>query len=299
MSKREGREMTDRAESQEPQAAGASMESGEAASSLIPASGWHVFHLFYGIDRVLLGEAGGADRGAMRASWARLCDGSAAGPARRFQTFVVPGQKAQLGVILADPDPLKLVAWQASLEASALGRVLRPAYSFTSLTEVSEYVPDAEQYARILREREGMDPESTIYRTRVSQYASRLEGMNRQRLEPEFPDWPCLCFYPMNKLRTEGQNWYLLPFEERSRMMAEHGKSGMKFAGRVSQLITASTGLDDWEWGVTLWARNPQYLKEIVYTMRFDEASARYAAFGSFYQGYLMQPGPILETLQI
>ena len=103
--------------------------------------------------------------------------------------------------------------------------------------------------------------------------------MNKQRLYPEFPDWPCLCFYPMSKMRTADQNWYLLPFETRSELMSQHGRSGMKFAGRVSQVITASTGLDDWEWGVTLWARNPSYLKDIVYTMRFDESSAQVRPF--------------------
>ena len=97
--------------------------------------------------------------------------------------------------------------------------------------------------------------------------------MRRQRLTPDLPPWPNTCFYPMNKKRKVGENWFLLDFAERSRLMAEHGRSGMKFGGRVTQLITASVGLDDWEWGVTLWARNPAFLKEIVYTMRFDEAS--------------------------
>jgi chlorite dismutase len=100
-------------------------------------------------------------------------------------------------------------------------------------------------------------------------------------------------------MRQEGQNWYLLPFEERSELMSQHGKSGMKFAGRVSQLITASTGLDDWEWGVTLWARNPAYLKDIVYTMRFDESSARYALFGSFYFGYILSPADLLAAVRL
>lgn len=81
--------------------------------------------------------------------------------------------------------------------------------------------------------------------------------------------------------------------------MAEHATSGIKFAGKVSQLITASTGFDDWEWGVTLWARAPQYIKEIVYTMRFDNASARYAEFGPFYIGYAMEPAALLEHLRL
>ena len=96
--------------------------------------------------------------------------------------------------------------------------------------------------------------------------------MNRQRLTPDFPPYPATCFYPMNKKRKVGENWFMLSKEERSRMMIEHARSGMAFGGRVSQLITVGLGLEDWEWGVTLWAANPEYLKEIVYKMRFDEA---------------------------
>ncbi len=103
----------------------------------------------------------------------------------------------------------------------------------------------------------------------------------------------------MSKMREPGNNWYLLPFEERSEMMADHGKSGMMFAGRVSQVITASTGLDDWEWGVTLWAKNPSFLKEIVYTMRFDRASAQYALFGPFYPGYILPPDELMRTVRL
>jgi chlorite dismutase len=118
--------------------------------------------------------------------------------------------------------------------------------------------------------------------------------MNRQRLTPEFPPYRATCFYPMNKKRKVGENWFTLSKEERSRMMTEHARSGMAFAGRVSQLITVGLGFEDWEWGVTLWAANPEYLKEIVYKMRFDEASARYAEFGPFYAGYVASAGEIL-----
>ena len=104
--------------------------------------------------------------------------------------------------------------------------------------------------------------------------------MRTQRLTPDLPPWPSTCFYPMNKKRKVGENWFLLPFDDRSRLMAEHGRTGMTFGGRVTQLITVGLGFDDWEWGVTLWARKPEFLKEIVYRMRFDEASARYPSSG-------------------
>ena len=122
--------------------------------------------------------------------------------------------------------------------------------------------------------------------------------MRRQRLTPDFPSWPATCFYPMNKKRKTGENWFTLPFEERSRMMSEHAKSGMSFAGKVSQLITVGVGLDDWEWGVTLWAVNPQFLTKIVYDMRFDEASARYAEFGPFYTSYVTTAAEAMEHLR-
>ena len=122
---------------------------------------------------------------------------------------------------------------------------------------------------------------------KVNAYRNREPMMREQRLTPNLPDWPSMCFYPMNKKRKVGENWFTLSFEERSRMMSEHARSGMAFAGKVTQLITVGVGLDDWEWGVTLWGANPQYLTEIVYKMRFDEASARYAEFGPFYASYV------------
>jgi chlorite dismutase len=267
----------------------------EPAPSLIPLSGWHFLHLYYRVDRRALAALPGDLRTRGRSSLAEAL--ATPGPAQR-QCYAILGHKADFGVILAGPDPRALHAAQMAIETSAVGPALSATYSFTSLTEVSEYVPDVEAYGKILREREKMDPESAVYRTRLTQYASRLEAMNRHRLTPEFPDWPYVCFYPMNKLRVApDQNWYTTPFEERMEMMTEHGRSGMKFGGRVSQVITASTGLDDWEWGVTLWATNPSHIKEIVYTMRFDRASAQYAAFGPFYPGYVLPPDQLVAEI--
>jgi chlorite dismutase len=229
----------------------------------------------------------------------QVLDPTTPGAPDQIQSFAVPGHKADFGIMMAGPDLKAIHAIQVAVQASPLGPALIATDSFYSITEVSEYVPDAEEYGRILRDREGADPESSAYKTKVASYAARLGPMNQQRLYPDFPDWPCLCFYPMSKMRAGDQNWYLLPFEERAELMSQHGRSGMKFAGKVSQLITASTGLDDWEWGVTLWAKNPTYLKDIVYTMRFDVSSAKYALFGEFYFGYILSPSELLDTLRL
>jgi hydrogen peroxide-dependent heme synthase len=294
------------AEAASPQAPTQPMQHGHrpASSALVPATlvpeaGWHVLHLFYRIDRGALARLAEADRQRGREEFLRALERPAGGGIEQSQCFAVPGHKADFGLIMAGPDLRALHGVQVAIQATTLGPALVPCYSFYSITEVSEYVPDAEQYGAILRDREGMDPDSPSYKTKLAQYANRLGPMNRQRLYPEFPDWPCLCFYPMSKMRQGEQNWYLRPFEERAEMMSQHGRSGMKFAGRVTQLITASTGLDDWEWGVTLWARNPSYLKDIVYGMRFDESSARYALFGAFYFGYILPPAELLAAVRL
>ena len=273
----------------------------QVPATLVPETGWHFLHVFYQVDRAALaGAHGGGTRGGARSSCCQALDPRPPGAPDQLQCFAVPGHKADFGVMMAGQGPQgRSTPFRWRFKPRPSGPALMPTYSFYSITEVSEYVPDAEEYGRILRDREGVDPESNVYKAKVAAYAERLGPMNQQRLYPEFPDWPCLCFYPMSKMRQGDQNWYLLPFETRAELMSQHGKSGMKFAGKVSQVITASTGLDDWEWGVTLWARNPAYLKDIVYTMRFDESSARYALFGAFYFGYILPPAELLETVRL
>jgi hydrogen peroxide-dependent heme synthase len=273
--------------------------SAQVPATLVPESGWHFLHLFYRIDRARLTALSESALVEGRKELIRALDRSGQIGVEQLQGFATPGHKADFGVVLAGPDLKALHGVQTAIQGSPLGPVLQPSYSFYSITEVSEYVPDVEAYGKILREREGVDPESPTYKTKLTQYTNRLGPMNRQRLFPEFPDWPCLCFYPMSKMRQADQNWYLLPFDTRAELMSHHGKSGMKFAGRVSQVITASTGLDDWEWGVTLWAKNPSYLKDIVYTMRFDESSAKYALFGPFYFGYILSPAELLDAIRL
>ena len=121
-----------------------------------------------------------------------------------------------------------------------------------------------------------------------------MDAYHDARLHPRLPERAMIAFYPMSKRRAEGANWYSLPFEERRELMQGHARVGRTYAGRVLQLITGATGLDDWEWGVTLLADDPAVIKDIVYEMRFDEVSARYGEFGPFFVGLVMDPGAAL-----
>jgi hydrogen peroxide-dependent heme synthase len=267
--------------------------------TLSPAGGgWHCSHLYYSFDRRTLSQLTSDARAAGSREVAAALDPAGSDAPIRLQSFIISGQKADFGVMALDPDPLKVDRVHQRIMAGQLGPAIVPRWSFVSITEISEYVQSVDDFGvRLVAE--GMDATSEEYRARVKGYADRLEGMNRQRLTPDFPPYRAMCFYPMNKKREVGENWFMLPKEERSRLMIEHARSGMAFAGRVTQLITVGVGFEDWEWGVTLWAANPEYLKEIVYRMRFDEASARYAEFGPFYTGYVSSAAEILEHCMI
>ncbi len=175
------------------------------------------------------------------------------------------GHKADLGVLALSNSVERLRLLQTDLTRA--GCVVT--YSYISLTEISEYsggVPEAMKMARL-----------------------------RPTLPPD--GLSAFCFYPMSKRRLEQDNWFRLSYEERLRLMMEHGVSGRKFRGRVLQLVTGSTGLDDYEWGVTLFARTLDDLKDCVYQMRFDEASARYADFGVFLTGIVKSTDDVLDMI--
>lgn len=175
---------------------------------------------------------------------------------------------------------------QELVERTALAKVLVPVYSFLSVTEAGLYhlTADLARQAEARGGKFGDEAYSTALAERSA--AERASAHVIRRLYPERPaDMPYVCFYPMSKRRDAVQNWYTLSLDERSRLMLAHGLTGRRYAGKVQQVITGAIGLDAWEWGVTLFAKDPLEFKKLVTDMRFDEVSAKYAEFGEFYVG--------------
>jgi chlorite dismutase len=169
--------------------------------------------------------------------------------------------------------------------------------SYLSLTELSEYTTTEGQERERLASEEGLS--GADLEASLATWRERMAHYEEHRIHPRLPHKKVIAFYPMSKRREVGANWYELPFEERRRIMGGHARIGRTYAGRILQLITGSVGLDDWEWGVTLLADDPVAIKEIVYEMRFDEASARYAEFGTFVTGLVCDPEDALERAGI
>jgi hydrogen peroxide-dependent heme synthase len=245
---------------------------------VIPEVGWGVLHLYYRVDR----ERAERDPGAAK----HVCDAFAALAADGHQALALAmlGHKADLGVIALGPDLARLQRFQNEMLAAPL----TPVYSYVSLTEQSEYgATEDEERARLERE-EGLT--GAELDSRLAVWRDRIEHYRENRVHPSLPAKKSCCFYPMSKRRATDANWFELPFDERKELMAGHARVGRTYAGRVLQLITGSTGIDDWEWGVTLLADDPAALKEIVYEMRFDPVSSRYAEFGPFFTGLVLDP---------
>jgi chlorite dismutase len=233
---------------------------------LTPSVGWGVLHLFCRIPPSPASAEGAARVGLDHDDVVQAVK-SAESEGVQVVTAAILGHKADIGFMALGTDFWRLRRLQSDLQSAGMTVV----DSYVSLTEISEYA------------------------------AGIPDEMKQTRLYPELPPEgkPAFCFYPMSKKRGDSttSNWYSLPFEERKALMYGHGAVGRQFAGRILQVITGSTGIDDWEWGVTLFGVHPDDLKNCVYTMRFDEGSARFAEFGPFFVGMVAPIEAVLDEV--
>jgi chlorite dismutase len=270
----------------------------EPASPLVPREGWHVMHLFYHIDHGQWQMLDDSEKREAKTAFTELVQEIRTTSDTQLLTFTLATPKADLGFMLLTPDLQVANTFEKRLTLSLGIDVLTPVYSYLSQTERSEYTTAKEQYAEeTLKSEEGLEEGSAEFETKLAEFDERMSHYLEHRLYPALPDWPAICFYPMSKRRQGEDNWYTLDFEVRRNLMKGHAATGRRYSGRILQLITGSTGLDDAEWGVTLLARDTADIKAIVYEMRFDPASARYGEFGDFYIGMQMPLDEIFRRL--
>jgi chlorite dismutase len=238
--------------------------------------GWYALHDFRTIDWDAFRAATERDReAALDAGEAFLADAEAVADASEGAsvTYSITGHKADLLVIHLRETMGAVNALERRFESTALAEFTDRSTSYVSVTEASGYTNDE------------LDPDEID--------DAGLANYIRTRLYPTIPDAEYVCFYPMDKRRDPEQNWYDLPFEERAEHMQSHGEIGRDYAGEVTQMITGSIGLDDWEWGVTLWSNDPAGFKDLLYEMRFDPSTSKFAEFGPFYTGQRLVPAKL------
>jgi chlorite dismutase len=266
---------------------------------ILPTEGRHVVHLFFRVEYSTWELLNKSARIAAKTALAELVREIRATPGTQLLLFSMVTPKADLGFMLLTPD-LQIADAFAKRLATALGPdILTPTFSWLSMTERSEYTTSDSEYAATLENEEKLAPGTPAFDEKMQAFSARMAKYLKDRLEPNLPDWPVVCLYPMSKRRAPGRNWYALDFEARKKLMAGHARVGRTYSGRILQLITGSTGLDDEEWFVTLFAKTTSDIKAIVYEMRFDEVSAQYAEFGEFFIGLQLPLDALYNRLSL
>ena len=269
------------------------------SAPLIPQDGWHCLHLFYRVEYGQWQLLNAAEQRAAKTGLSTLVQETRSLESTQLLTLSQVTPKADLGFMLITPDLQVANRIEKQLTLSLGADVLVPVYSYLSLTEESEYTTTDEQYTETLETEGKLKQGTPEFEAAIEEFRERMKKYRHDRVYPTLPDWPIVCFYNMTKRRGEQRNWYSLPFEERRRLMGGHARVGRQYAGKVKQLITGSAGLDDAEWGVTLFAHDTFQIKAIVYQMRFDEVSAAYADFGDFYIGIQLPLDELFRRLQL
>jgi len=259
--------------------------------------GIHVMHLFYRLDRMAWDELSPRESEAARERLEALCAANNNASHPSLRSFANVSGKADLAFWLFHEDLAQLTQMHRDLEACFPAGSIDLVYSYFSVTELTEYQP-TEDDLKARAQREFKVEEGTHeFDAKMEELMAWKADYEKFRLYPEMPDWDVMCFYPMLKKRQGEDNWYMLDFDTRKKLMRTHAVTGRKYAGRISQLITGSTGLDDWEWGVTLMAKEVASVKDIVQEMRKDEVTARYGDFGPFYINLRLEPAALWAHL--
>ncbi len=204
-------------------------------------------------------------------------------PSGQSAAFSLLGHKGDLILVHFRPSFEELGQVERHLAQLRLADYLEPTHSYLSVVELGLYESSQKTYNSLAAR--GIAPFTPEWQSEIDEVLARSREAMRPRLFPDIPPHKYICFYPMDRKRGEEKNWYQLPMAERQRQMHEHGMIGRRYAGEVKQIISGSIGFDDWEWGVDLFADDPLVFKKLIYEMRFDEVSAVYALFGSFYVG--------------
>ena len=256
------------------------------ASQIAPATleGWYALHQMFSIDWPM-GRNAANFAGEAAELFERLNASASGGWSEPVRLVGAGG--ADFMFVHFRPTLEELAEIQRTIATSEVGRALTLTFEYLSVTEAGLYHATAEAAQEA-------EPGSDEFKARIAE-VSAAEAASphvKTRLFPRVPEgMRYVSFYPMSKRRAVGQNWYALDVRERSRLMRDHGMIGRRYAGKIFQVITGSVGLDDWEWGVTLFARDPLDFKRLVTEMRFDEASAVYGEFGRFFTGIRFAPG--------
>lgn len=260
------------------------------------ADGWAILHQFFQVDFRGLALRAPKELSFLDELSKYLEPWEARGEEGQSAAFHILGHKGQLLLLHFRKSFDQCAQAELHLSRMELSEFLEPSHSYVSVVEMGMY-HTTKKVVQALEEK-GLKPHSEEWK---AEYEAKMEPHKENLMERRFTEIPerrYICFYPMNKRRGEEHNWYHEPLEKRAQLMMEHGMTGRRYAGRVQQIISGSIGFDDWEWGVDLFADDPGVFKQLVYEMRFDDATSLYGEFGEFFLGIRLPASSLSEYFQ-
>ncbi len=262
------------------------------ADAPVTLEGWYTLHEMFAVEWGRWNALPAAERASVLDEAGGVLERLSSGGEGHTASYTLVSQKGDLCLLHFRRTVDALREAELGWARTRLRGFLVPTYSYLAVIELGTY--ELMGHATAVVKKRGLEPGSAGFDEAVK---AEMEKMARPRLFPEVPPRRYLCFYPMSKRRGEQVNWYDLPGAERAGFMRGHGEIGRKYAGQVLQIIQGSVGLDDWEWGVSLFADDPVVFKKLIYEMRFDPASSRFALFGPFYVGIRCAPADLGNAL--
>ncbi len=264
------------------------------ADAPVTLEGWYTLHEMFAVDWGRWNALVASERTAIADEAAGVLETLASPTEGHGAVYSLVSQKGDLCLVSWRRDVDALREAEVTFARTRLRGFLAPTYSYLAVIELG--TSELMGHAAGLVKKRGLEPGAVEFDDAVK---AEMERMAKPRLFPDVPPRRYLCFYPMSKRRGEQVNWYDLSAAERAGFMRGHGEIGRKYAGQVIQVIQGSVGLDDWEWGVSLFADDPLVFKKLIYEMRFDAASSRFALFGPFYVGIRCAPRELGRALGV
>jgi chlorite dismutase len=183
----------------------------------------------------------------------------------------------------------------------AQGVTLRGIYDVSGLRADADVMlwlhgPDAEGLQWALREMRRARMLKTLLPTWNAMGVHRDAEFNKSHVpgflrgvEPK--GW--LTIYPF----VRSYEWYLLPDEERKRMLADHGRKGAAFRGAVANTVSAFA-LGDYEWLLPIESDELVELVDLMRELRATDARMHVRDELPFYTGRRIETAELVEVLQ-
>lgn len=270
-----------------------------SASTLVPEQGWHVLHLFYRVEHGQWALLSPEEQIAGKTNLTELLQELRALDDTQILAFGIVSPKADLGFLVVTPDLHVAHACEKRLSLSLGPDVLSPVYSFLSLTEAHASPQTSMECAAFLETELRLSRGSHEFEAQLKAFRPSSSDNALEQLQPALPDWNILCFFPMNLPRRASSASVAQVRLNRKQLLWNFLQTIANHEGKILHLLTGASGLDDSDWGVTLFARDTFQLQAVVRELQQPHDGSRSPETGDLYLGVRLSLDALFRRIQL